>query len=57
MGLLEDRAVVPSIDHGDSLVDASDFEVWGDLWLISISFFTRERCLQQVSHFDDSLRE
>ena len=41
MGLLEDRAVVPSIDHGDSLVDASDFEVWGDLWLISI-FFSRE---------------
>ena len=56
MGLLEDRAVVPSIDHGDGLVDAADFEVWGDLWLIS-SFFARERCLQQVSHFDDSLRE
>ena len=42
MGLLEDRAVVPLVDHGDSLVDASDFEVWGDLWLISIFFCTRK---------------
>ena len=42
MGLLEDRAVVPSIDHGDSLVDASDFEVWGDLWLVSFFFRTRK---------------
>ena len=56
MGLLEDRAVVPSIDHGDGLVDAANFEVRGGLWLIS-SFFAREKCLQQVSHFDDSLRE
>jgi hypothetical protein len=42
VGLLEDRAVVPSIDQGDGLVDAANFEVRGDLWLISIFFRTRK---------------